>query len=374
MIWRRLTGRCIAALIAAVLPGCGGNPGGPGPIVNAPAVHSITPNTGSNSGGTNITIRGLNFSAGATVMIGGRPAANVLVPSADLITATTPEIAGSGAVDVVVTTSAGSGTLPGGFTYVAQVINAPPVITSITAQGNRARQPANFADLGEAITVTANVTDLETPAGQLEYQWTASLGAISGAGAMVSWQAPAIAATPIDVSIVLRVIERYGVNASLQQEVTRTRVISLHDSTREVGDMARRFLIEFSKPETNQEWRDVMRDFDLDLKVCPDPKTVNDEREQVERHYNNFVMHTYDIGAASVTINFGGRCRTRTGDACVSVPVSWDSTDKRNNTRAVTKGVDYLTAMYASSESRWRLCSSDFSNSSTLGGHSFYAR
>ena len=380
MIWRRLTGLSIAALIAALLPGCGGNPGGPGPVVNAPIVHSITPATGASSGGTAVTIRGLYFIAGATVVIGGRPAGNVVVQSADVITATTPAASGSGAVEVGVTTSAGSGILAGGFTYGAPPVNAPPLIASITAQGSRARQPANFADLGEIITVSANVTDLETPTGQLEYHWTATAGAFSGNGASVTWQAPAVSATPVTVGLVLRVVERYGPSGTLQHEVSRTRTLSLHDSTREVGSMARRFLTEFSRPQTNQNWRDVMLDFDLDRNVCPNPGLVDDEREDVEFHYRNFVMHAYDIGAASVAVNFGGACPipgrvNRPGDACVTVPVFWDSTDKRDNVRRQTRGTDYLAAVYSSDQARWRLCSSDLPGSSqTLSGHTIYTR
>jgi hypothetical protein len=69
------------------------------------------------------------------------------------------------------------------------------------------------------------------------------------------------------VDLTLRVVEPYGVNGTLQHEVTRGHPLSLHDSPRELGDMARRFLTEFSQPQTNQDWRSVMRDFDLEGRV-----------------------------------------------------------------------------------------------------------
>jgi hypothetical protein len=140
--------------------------------------------------------------------------------------------------------------------------------------------------------------------------------------------------------------------------------------------MARRFLTEFSQPQTNQDWRSVMRDFDLQGGVCPEPRLVEDERRDVVEHYTNFVMHQYVIGPAATTVNFDQVCpvRDRSGDACVAVPVSWDSTDKRNNVRSATSGVDYLSASYSTSDSRWWLCSSDFLAPAQTAGHVFYRR
>ena len=79
----------------------------------------------------------------------------------------------------------------------AQASNTPPVIDSIAVQGLRARQPGNFADLGEAIAVTAKARDEETAVDQLQYVWTAPMGTFTGSGASVTWQAPASAATPL---------------------------------------------------------------------------------------------------------------------------------------------------------------------------------
>jgi len=82
-----------------------------------PTVSSVSPNTGSTSGGTAVTIAGTNFAAGATVRFGGTAATNVVVVSSTSITATTP--AGSaGAVTVTVTVSGQSGSLTSGFTYI----------------------------------------------------------------------------------------------------------------------------------------------------------------------------------------------------------------------------------------------------------------
>jgi hypothetical protein len=86
----------------------------------AVTVTGVTPATGSSLGGTNVTIAGTGFSAGATVTFGGSAATSVVVVNATQITARTPAHA-AGAVNVVVTnTNATTGTLTNGFTYFLQ--------------------------------------------------------------------------------------------------------------------------------------------------------------------------------------------------------------------------------------------------------------
>ena len=85
----------------------------------APAVTSTTPNTGTADGGTSVTITGTGFRSGLTVSLGGTAATGVRVVNSTSITAITPAHA-AGTVNVVVTNNdAQSGTLPGGFTYIA---------------------------------------------------------------------------------------------------------------------------------------------------------------------------------------------------------------------------------------------------------------
>jgi len=99
-----------------------------------PTVTSVTPNTGPTTGGTAVTIKGTNFVAPATVSFGGEPATGVVVVNLTTITAVTPSNS-PGPVDVVVTTVCGSGTLPGGFTYVAAAIPtlSPLVLAALAA-------------------------------------------------------------------------------------------------------------------------------------------------------------------------------------------------------------------------------------------------
>ncbi|MFI8301292.1 IPT/TIG domain-containing protein [Streptomyces nigra] len=81
-----------------------------------PTVNFILPTRGPAAGGTPFLINGSNL-AGAQVTFGGVPASNIVVdPSGSLVAGITP--AGAvGNAELVVTTSAGSVTVTGGFTY-----------------------------------------------------------------------------------------------------------------------------------------------------------------------------------------------------------------------------------------------------------------
>ena len=83
-------------------------------------VTSVSPNFGTVTGGTNVTVNGTNFAAGATVTFGGTAATNVVVVSGIKITAKTPAHT-AGVVNVTVTnTDTSTGTLTSGYTYTAQ--------------------------------------------------------------------------------------------------------------------------------------------------------------------------------------------------------------------------------------------------------------
>ena len=84
-----------------------------------PTITDISPATGSTAGGTDVTITGTEFAAGATVTFDGDSATDIIVVSATEITCVTPAHT-AGAVDVVITnTDTGTVTSASGFTYVA---------------------------------------------------------------------------------------------------------------------------------------------------------------------------------------------------------------------------------------------------------------
>lgn len=71
-----------------------------------PAVHGLSPASGSFEGGTAVTVVGTGFQPGALVYFGDRPATDVRVLSDTMLTATSP--AGTLPVDVYVTTYVGT--------------------------------------------------------------------------------------------------------------------------------------------------------------------------------------------------------------------------------------------------------------------------
>lgn len=339
----RVTRHAAAVLLLAALAACGGssNPSGPSGST-PPSLTTIAPAAGPASGGTTVTLSGANFTADATLTIGGVAATGVSVVSATSITGKTgPHSAG--AADVVVSQGGMTARLPGAFTYVT---GAPPVIQSLVAQGTRTREPAQFADLNETINVTATVTDADTPGESLQYTWSADQGTITGTGSKVTWQAPASATTPGKVTITLKV----GDGGS---DVTGTSTVSLHDSTKEIGDMATLFLVNFSKTEVPVDT--VMQDF---TPQCPGTPA---ERQDVVNNRNGFVITSWNVQPPQVTVGFGAGCQTvhglKEGDGCSYSQVRWDSNKVGGGTDSV-EGVDQIAAVFLSD--RWWLCSSDF--------------
>ena len=92
-----------------------------------PTITSVTPTSGPTAGGTQITINGTNFAAGATVRVGGALASGVTLVSATQLRATTPAgTAGAQAVQVTNATGA-SATMAGAFTYATAALTLTSV-------------------------------------------------------------------------------------------------------------------------------------------------------------------------------------------------------------------------------------------------------
>jgi IPT/TIG domain len=354
-------------VVLGLLQSCGdGNPTGPSPSGPTPTVTAVAPNSGSTLGGTKVTLTGTNFNTGVLITFGGVAATGTQVMSSTQLTTTTGEHA-SGAVDVVVTLGTQRGTLPGAFTFVApsKSPNESPTITSLKAQGNRADEPAQFADLGEEIAVTATVTDAESSPDALTYEWSADMGTFSGTGRDVRWRAPTSGSTPAEATLTLVVVEKYqttndiGLPVTAENRVTKAVSVRVHDSVKEVGDMATEFLTNFSKSDVSVST--VMKDF------TPSCSGTEEERNDVEDNRAEYTITSYTIGSPTVRIDFNGRCpyRGQSGDACSDSRVEWTSKKKNDNSTGVAKGVDHIAAVYRSN--RWWLCSSDFEGANTLG-------
>ncbi|HEX7829884.1 MAG TPA: fibronectin type III domain-containing protein, partial [Thermoanaerobaculia bacterium] len=123
----------------------GGNP--------APTVSNVTPNSGSASGGTSVTITGTGFLAGATVTFGGSSASSVSVNNTTSITCTTPAHS-AGAVTVIVTnTDAQSGQLSNGFTYTGSTTSA----YDATLRAPLCSAPSSVCDSGSLLVGRSSV-------------------------------------------------------------------------------------------------------------------------------------------------------------------------------------------------------------------------
>ena len=358
-------GAAVAALAAIALSACGGAPTGP-TGTPAPLVLSVSPSRGPATGGTSVRISGANFSAGASVSIGGVAAKNVSVESATVIVATTDQHP-AGASDIIVSVSGRSGTLPGGFTYEG-VSGAPPMVIGLTARGTRQNEPAAFADLGEEIDVIAAVQDPDTPADQLTFAWTGESGTFTGGGALVKWRAPAQATTPGQVKLTLTVSDRTG------NVVTSAISVGLHDSIKEVGDLARQFLLDFSD-STIRSPDVVLRNFSTSAR-CKAGRS--DELDDIVDNRYRYNIESKSIGPASVNFQFGGRpCSydPKDGDACAAVPAAWQSLCLVTNPECTAgehpkvDGIDYVTAVFE--QSQWKLCASSYGPPKTLTASEF---
>ena len=104
-----------------------------------PTVTAVSPNSGSNSGGTNVTITGTNFTGATAVSFGGTPATIVNVASAMSITATSP--AGSGIVNVTVTTAAGTSATVAADLFTYAPVVAPTGRTFVSASSGDDASP-----------------------------------------------------------------------------------------------------------------------------------------------------------------------------------------------------------------------------------------
>ncbi|WDZ80284.1 putative Ig domain-containing protein (plasmid) [Ensifer adhaerens] len=96
-----------------------------------PTISSVSPTTGSSTGGTSVTITGTGFTGATSVKFGSASAASFTVDSATQITA----VASAGAVgpaDIVVTTGSGTATLASGFSYLVVPPGAPTIGTVTT--------------------------------------------------------------------------------------------------------------------------------------------------------------------------------------------------------------------------------------------------
>ncbi len=173
----------------------------------APTVSSVSPLTGSTTGGTAVTITGTNFAAGATVTFGGTAATNVVVVSGTQITATTPP-GSAGAVTVTVTNpGAQSGSLANGFTYVVV-----PTVSAVSPN-------SGLTTGGTAVTITG--TNFAAGA-TVTFGGTAATNVVVVSGTQITATTPAHAAGSVTVTVTVN-----GQSGSLSNGFTYNPVVAI---------------------------------------------------------------------------------------------------------------------------------------------------
>lgn len=103
--------------------------------IPAPTIASVSPSSGTISGGGSVTISGTGFRGVTNVSFGGAAATSFTVNSPTRITATVPARVTPGAVDLVVSAAGGSVTAAGGFTYRQARVSSITPLTGSTAGG-----------------------------------------------------------------------------------------------------------------------------------------------------------------------------------------------------------------------------------------------
>ncbi len=99
-------------------------------VAGTPTVTGISPTTGPHAGGTTVTITGTNFAGASAVKFGGSEATSFTVVSPTSITATSP--AGSGTVDVTVTTPGGTSATSFADEFTYQAAPQVPTVTGVS--------------------------------------------------------------------------------------------------------------------------------------------------------------------------------------------------------------------------------------------------
>ncbi|MEV7790751.1 IPT/TIG domain-containing protein [Streptomyces sp. NPDC087512] len=164
-----------------------------------PVVSSISPNQGTTSGGTVVTVTGVGFTGVFLVRFGAKPAASFTVNSNTQITAVSPP--GTGTVNVVVTSDQGNSAQQVPFTYVSA---SAPAVTSVSPNQGPAAGGTQVTITGTGFTGTTAVKFDGVPATSFTVNSATQITAVTpahGAGAAaVTVTAPGGTSNPSDPS------------------------------------------------------------------------------------------------------------------------------------------------------------------------------
>lgn len=164
------------------------------------------------------------------------------------------------------------------------VTNTPPQIRSLTASDAR-------AEVDSPITLTAAVEDAETPVANLTYAWSAPTGTFLGTGSTVTWLAGQEATTPADVILTLTITERYNNGSTqLENKVTGTTTVRLHNSPKELREMSIRFLTDFANSKISPD--QCVAEFTDSCNGKKDERADVDDTRHDYEHIGSTIRHT----------------------------------------------------------------------------------
>jgi hypothetical protein len=198
----------------------------------------------------------------------------------------------------------------------------------------------------------ADVSDAETSVSALQFNWTASVGRITGRGPAVTWRLEPGAVTPQDVTISLEVVERYADYSTTGAPITSehhvqmsAEPIRVHDSPTENAKIALAFLVDyFGHSEVSPAA--CLVDFS---NTCPGKA---EELSDIEANRKTFVILDASARVQSVSFDAGMTY------ADVVAPCTFHDRRLENGYVGTTDGDCLLTAVYE--RRRWWLCDSHF--------------
>ena len=263
-------------------------------------------------------------------------------------------------VGTLVSASCGSSPVQPSPNPPPATVNTPPVIESITTSASR-------AEVETEVTLTASVRDAETPVGQLRYEWRADAGTFTGDGATVKWRAPKGTTTPADYTVRLTVTETFG--AGQQNTVNGTSpAIRLHDSEKELGDLAMSFLGDFANSSVSPST--CVREF---TDSC---RGKADEKADIENNREHYAITGSSLRLTSVRIGssqMSGDVRVACSFTSRIVKCEPGSVGCVAGSTGTVSGDCVLTGVYE--QQRWWLCTSNFQNGvQSPGFSSFFSR
>jgi hypothetical protein len=242
-------------------------------------------------------------------------------------------------------------------------VNLAPRIEGITASAER-------TEVDTEIALTAVVRDDETAIDQLKFEWKAEAGTFAGEGPSVKWRAPTGIKTPADYTIALTVTETYGAADAAGVRPTNVSnasapAIRVHNSPKELGDMAVKFLSDFATSSVSPA--DCLRDF---TDSC---RGKADERSDIEFNRGHFQILSSTLNLRNATVDSNGVSANITVACAFTSRIT--ACDAGDNSCAVgsissVSGDCLLTGKYE--QKRWWLCDSHFRGRFGAGLRGFF--